>query len=432
MRNRLVRILVVLGIVASVCFGVAASVFAATTLSFWLRGNEQMLKAYQYLADEYEKMSGVRVKPELFPEVEDKLLTAMIGHQGPDMWVAGVITTGRWAKYGMAVPIDRKAVDPQGMIMDRAWSFVQGADDRYYGVPFNVQTNALHIRTDWLKKVGKKAPTTWDELIDVAKAFTYGDPDGNGKNDTYGLVILGGSTKGYGWWYWQGFLWEAGGSVLRSTGNGTYKCALDSPEALKALELYRDLGYKYKVAQPGFATAISRDGYNAFKDDIAGMIIHGPYQFMIYDPVLAGKYTAVPVPRGPANADVLGEGEAIYISSQTSKKKQALDFAIWLTSKDAQLKAMTNQYINVVRLSIRKDVTTADVVKDPRFQPFVEAFANNARSPEAIPDFYAVRLIVGDMIQEALASPDADLRSIVKKYGVKVNDELKKQGVYGE
>ena len=44
----------------------------------------------------------------------------------------------------------------------------------------------LLVRKDWLDNLGLKAPTTLDELYDVLYAFTYNDPDKNGKNDTYG------------------------------------------------------------------------------------------------------------------------------------------------------------------------------------------------------------------------------------------------------
>lgn len=43
------------------------------------------------------------------------------------------------------------------------------------------------VRNDWLKKLNLKAPATTDELLDVMRAFTFKDPDGNGKNDTYGF-----------------------------------------------------------------------------------------------------------------------------------------------------------------------------------------------------------------------------------------------------
>ncbi|MEV0386161.1 extracellular solute-binding protein [Nonomuraea sp. NPDC050643] len=49
--------------------------------------------------------------------------------------------------------------------------------------------SAVVIRKDWLKKVGLEEPKTIDEFYEVAKAFTEKDPDGNGKKDTYGLII---------------------------------------------------------------------------------------------------------------------------------------------------------------------------------------------------------------------------------------------------
>ncbi|MFE5323764.1 extracellular solute-binding protein [Paenibacillus sp. NPDC056579] len=52
---------------------------------------------------------------------------------------------------------------------------------------------SLFIRNDWLKKLNLKVPTTPDELFAVMKAFTEQDPDGNGKNDTYGFI--GGMNK---------------------------------------------------------------------------------------------------------------------------------------------------------------------------------------------------------------------------------------------
>lgn len=45
------------------------------------------------------------------------------------------------------------------------------------------------IRKDWLDKLNLKTPTNYEELKEVALAFTNGDPDGNSKKDTYGIAI---------------------------------------------------------------------------------------------------------------------------------------------------------------------------------------------------------------------------------------------------
>ena len=45
------------------------------------------------------------------------------------------------------------------------------------------------MRVDWLKNLGLEMPTDLDSLYDVLYAFTYDDPDGNGQQDTVGIVM---------------------------------------------------------------------------------------------------------------------------------------------------------------------------------------------------------------------------------------------------
>ena len=68
-------------------------------------------------------------------------------------------------------------------------------DGKLYGIPLLGNSYdavmMMFIRQDWLDKVGMQVPKTMEELHEVAKAFTEKDPDGNGKNDTYGLALNG-------------------------------------------------------------------------------------------------------------------------------------------------------------------------------------------------------------------------------------------------
>ncbi|WP_135555067.1 extracellular solute-binding protein [Paenibacillus cymbidii] len=54
-----------------------------------------------------------------------------------------------------------------------------GRDDAQY----------IFIRTDWLQKLNLQPPKTMDDVINIAKAFSNNDPDGNGKKDTFGLNL---------------------------------------------------------------------------------------------------------------------------------------------------------------------------------------------------------------------------------------------------
>lgn len=92
-------------------------------------------------------------------------------------------------------------------------------------------TNILVYRKDWMEKLGMKEPTTLDELHDLLYAFTYNDPDGNGKNDTYGIDA---SRRWRGLWPVLGafgiadktYTLEDDGSVTYSMVSDEYKKAL--------------------------------------------------------------------------------------------------------------------------------------------------------------------------------------------------------------
>lgn len=49
--------------------------------------------------------------------------------------------------------------------------------------------NGLGYRKDWADKLGLEEPKTVEDVYNMAKAFTKQDPDGNGKDDTYGFAF---------------------------------------------------------------------------------------------------------------------------------------------------------------------------------------------------------------------------------------------------
>jgi len=71
-----------------------------------------------------------------------------------------------------------------------AWLYTQ-FEGRNYGLPtVNAAANRPRIsawRMDWLRKVGiDKVPETVEEMHEAFSRFRFQDPDGNGKQDTYG------------------------------------------------------------------------------------------------------------------------------------------------------------------------------------------------------------------------------------------------------
>ncbi len=100
----------------------------------------------------------------------------------------------RFYELGLAAPVD----DLMPLMPERVKTHYNDQllldlvtfDGQLYGLPEPPaipKREGLVIRKDWLDKLGLEAPTTLDELHEVAKAFTEQDPDGNGENDTYGI-----------------------------------------------------------------------------------------------------------------------------------------------------------------------------------------------------------------------------------------------------
>ncbi|MFX3635641.1 MAG: extracellular solute-binding protein [Candidatus Pristimantibacillus sp.] len=59
----------------------------------------------------------------------------------------------------------------------------------------SIANNGMWIRQDWLDKLQLKAPTTVEELVEVAKKFKEEDPDGNGEDDTVPIVFNGNAVQ---------------------------------------------------------------------------------------------------------------------------------------------------------------------------------------------------------------------------------------------
>lgn len=73
-------------------------------------------------------------------------------------------------------------------------NFLTKEDGQMYTFGVVNKSNSNHymiIRKDWLDKLGLKEPVTTEDFVEVCKAFTNNDPDGNGEKDTQALSFSG-------------------------------------------------------------------------------------------------------------------------------------------------------------------------------------------------------------------------------------------------
>lgn len=86
----------------------------------------------------------------------------------------------------------------------------------------DVVRHSLILRKDWMANLDLDEPATVEELGEVMRAFTEDDPDGNGQDDTVGMIVPewpGTIGTGSPWdaievWYGSGNVWRDDDGVL--------------------------------------------------------------------------------------------------------------------------------------------------------------------------------------------------------------------------
>lgn len=157
-----------------------------------------------------------------------KLQARAAGNDLPDLFRTDATTmaqlvqqgiVGDWKPYLKDMPEWRKVHDSEKF--DSVGTF----DGKLYGLtarngyPYK---GVVAVRADWLDKLGLDEPKTLDDYLEVATAFAKDDPDGNGKDDTFGWCAapnadgsVGGFDPVYGAFGALGTWTEEGGKLGR-------------------------------------------------------------------------------------------------------------------------------------------------------------------------------------------------------------------------
>ncbi len=158
-------------------------------------------------------------------------------------------------------------------------------DGKVYGMaisPNLTEGEVMLIRQDWLDKLNLKAPTNLEEFEKVLEAFTTQDPDGNGKDDTYGFTFSGKDSYNTGWVSDPVMIFSAftgknlPGQWNEENGELTYgSVAEGTKDALAILNDWYSKGYLNKE----LATQGAWDAITPFTEGKAGIIIGRPWLY---------------------------------------------------------------------------------------------------------------------------------------------------------
>jgi len=264
-------------------------------------------------------------------------------------------------------------------------------DGHQYGfpeVPPLPKREGLVIRKDWLDNLALRTPTTPDELFKVAKAFTEQDPDGNGKNDTYGF---GGFLNGQGFGTRFDFIFGAYGvpGMWNFIDPANFGLNVRNEKYPEAVTYFKSL-VDAKVIDPDWPT-LTRDDFRArwkqgqfgiMWEDFAALTNKSNYTpFDENFPDAEWIPVAAPVgPDGDAYYGVFtGRGNIFAVSQKAADagKGEAIARLLeWMATDGYYLLGFGQEGVNYV-LDANGNISTEGIAKEqawssPEMQPFTQ------------------------------------------------------------
>jgi multiple sugar transport system substrate-binding protein len=400
------------------------------TLEVWTRSNPDPAATYQRVFAAFTEKTGIRIDYQPVINFDQQLQSRASTKDLPDVMINDTALMGSYQAQGLLEPIDPASIAGHGQIDAKTWSSTVGIDGTHYGIPYSRQAMTLMVRKDWRERLGLPQPRTWQDMLDLAKAFANDDPDGDGKKDTYGMVVPGSAQNGYAAWWGASYLWQGGARVIEPTGDGGYRPVMDSAAAVRAVSWLKDnlfCSSDNAVIQPGALTAITGNATN-FQDGNAGMYLTGPYNIATFDQALGkDKFEVIRAPAGPAGSQVLADGENIYFGARTGKSAQERALAAFLVSPEGQRLAMTGRNQPVVRIPVNTTLDAATVRDDPRWGVVQRAYENDSVQFPNAPDFAPIKQDTADALNAIFTYCGSDVRSSLKELNDTLAGDLKDQ-----
>lgn len=349
----------------------------------------------------------------------EEFITVMAGGKGPDLvkvWVGAIQTL---ANLGFLEPVDpyilnwsqREYIKPVLMESTKV-------GDRFFGVPADSYFLFLLYRKDLFAKEGldpNTPPATWGELAETAKKLTHRE------KGQYGLGLAPKT------WFFQDFVWQAGGEMTRME-NDKIKAAFWEAPAVQALNFWKDLRWKHKVLQPDALMSESAL-LHLFALGKVAMLFGTENQL----PALITRYKITqdsfgiaPLPAGPAGR-AAHLGGNVYVINSTSSEEQKAAAWKWIEfdlSPANQLRKWVRMHELKMVLFPGAFSSATDVANLPEFQRVKDALETARVEPHADGWPQVRDLLDEDPLQNVMLDESADPQQLLLAHAKKADRDI--------
>lgn len=363
----------------------------------------------------------------------EKLLAQCATGVGPDL--IDTYSLNQLANYvnaGILLDLTPYA-EAMGFGPSNTYAKLQGAlsiEGKQYRFPCNVWANCVIYNAELFDRHGVPHPEpgwTWADFVEIAKGF---GPVGAGE------ALPLGHYNPVGLFY--DFLISHGGRMYSADG---LVSALDSPEAIAAMQQYHDFMHVHRIIPPPSLSASlsTQGGWGGggglawFSEERAAMLIIGRWylNILVKYPGVAPKLRTVLVPRteNGVSTGVTGARGA-GINAKSPRREEALQFLQYLASEEYNRLIIEDGDALPPNPAYAR--TGADLVNaiqpDPDFhQPFIDA-ASNARTLDVSPfiDPFVVERWVTERISRVENNPGVNVPDLMGGLAREINRRIRR------
>ena len=319
--------------------------------------------ALQDQLGKFKEKTGITVNLDLFEEsaAHQKVRTELASGSGAyDVIWAQANWSIPYAKQGWLEPlqplIDNKDItDDSVLAIDDLMPSLMGLmkyEGDLYGLPFFAATIITYYRADLLEEAGIDPAQldTIDGFYDAVKKLH--------KDGVAGVAMRGHPNEAS--WHQTVFLKGLGGKYFEDVWGENYQPTINSPEAIKAAEMYADIFANY--SPDGAVNFKYTDVVAAMQQGNTAIIMEGaPLGGRINDPeksTVRGKLGYAMVPKGPGGRHPAFTGHGVALAANAPNLEPAWLFLQWALSKEITIDiAMNSNHVAVSRDSVWEDPT---------------------------------------------------------------------------